>query len=116
MGKQYDYESRLIIFAGEVIKFTKTLRKSYEFEYLGNQVIRSACSAALNFGESQGTWTTRDYIHKASISLKELKESQVNLRIIEYLENADLKLGRLLEENVELIKILRTIIRNKSIK
>ena len=114
MAKQYDFESRLIIFAGDIIKFSKSLSRTYELEYLGGQVIRSSCSAALNFGESQGTLSKRDYVHKASISLKELKESHVNLRILEYLDITDSKLEKLLIENVELIKILRTIIRNKS--
>ena len=51
-------------------------------QYYGNQIMRSSGSSALNFGEAQGTNTDRDYINKASISLKELKESRVNLKIL----------------------------------
>lgn len=114
MTKPYDYESRLIKFAAAVIKFTRLLKKSYELEYLGTQLIRSSCSAALNFGETQGTRSNRDYVHKASIALKELKESQVNLKIIEILKVKECDINELIEENLELIKILRVIIRNKS--
>ena len=39
-------------------------------------LLRSAGSAALNFGEAQGTNTVKDNIHKLSISLKESKESR----------------------------------------
>ncbi|WP_353616819.1 four helix bundle protein [Cytophaga sp. FL35] len=44
--------------------------------------MRSGGSSALNFGEAPGTNTVRDDIFKASISLKELKESRVNLKIL----------------------------------
>lgn len=115
MTKPYDYEARLIKFAAEVIKFTRKLKKSYELEYLGTQLIRSSCSAALNFGESQGTMTTRDYIHKSSIALKELKESLVNLKIIDDLKAKEGDVLELIDENIQLIKILRVIIRNKSV-
>ncbi len=51
---------------------------------------------------------------KTSVSLKELKESQVNLKILKYLEGDVNNQEELLEENLALIKILRAIIRNKS--
>ena len=50
--------------------------------YYGNQLLRSTGSTALNFGEAQGTNSDRDYINKSSINLKELKESRVNLKIL----------------------------------
>ena len=51
-------------------------------DFLLKQVIRSSCSAALNYGEVQGTLSKRDYRFKASLVLKELKETRVALKIL----------------------------------
>lgn len=71
-------------------------------------------SAALNFGEVQGTNSVKDYINKASLSLKELKESRVNLKILNKLNfGNNAKRDNLLGEVEQLIKIIATIIKNK---
>ena len=54
----------------------------WQVNYYGNQLLRSAGSSALNFGEAQGTNTTKDKINKLALVLKELKESRVNLKIL----------------------------------
>ena len=71
-------------------------------------------SAALNFGEAQGTNTVKDNANKLSISLKELKESRVNWRILDkvsYRESS--RRSHLLDEVEQLIKIVAAIIKNK---
>ncbi|WP_209401459.1 four helix bundle protein [Pseudozobellia sp. WGM2] len=80
--KKYDLEDRLVNFAADIAIFCREIPEDFTGEYYGNQLLRSGGSAALNFGEPQGTHTNKDYIHKASISLKELKESRVNLKIL----------------------------------
>ncbi|WP_255436647.1 four helix bundle protein [Cellulophaga sp. RHA_52] len=83
-------------------------------QYYGNQLLRSGGSSALNFGEAQGTNSNRDYIFKASLSLKELKESRVNLKILTKVNYGNEKRRALLLNEVEqLIKIIATIIKNK---
>lgn len=83
-------------------------------QYYGNQLLRSGGSSALNFGEAQGTNSNRDYIFKASLSLKELKESRVNLKILTKVNYGNEKRRVLLLNEVEhLIKIIATIIKNK---
>lgn len=47
------------------------------------QLIRSVTSSALNYGEAQGVESKKDFIHKMKVCLKELRESQVNLQILE---------------------------------
>ena len=47
--KIFDFDERLIRFAGECILFTRKLNKSYENEYYKNQFIRSSGSSSLNF-------------------------------------------------------------------
>lgn len=87
--KKYDLEDRLVEFASSIVLFCKDLPKDMTGQYYENQLLRSGGSAALNFGEAQGTQTNRDYIHKASLSLKELKESRVNLKILTKVDYGD---------------------------
>ena len=83
-------------------------------QYYSNQLLRSGGSAALNFGEAQGTNTIKDYINKASICLKELKESRVNLEILQKVADGDQTMtAKLLDETEQLIRIIATINNNK---
>lgn len=113
-AKTYDFEDRLVQFAAGVARFSNELFGSAVGNYYANQIIRSAGSAALNYGEAQGTTTVKDFIHKASVTLKELKETRVALKIL-----IELKLGKassspgLLKECEELIAITATMIKNK---
>ena len=112
--KKYDLEDRLVEFAAEVAFFSEDLPNNMTGNYYGNQLLRSGGSAALNFGEAQGTNTNRDYVNKAGISLKELKESRVNLKILSKVDYGDGKKRLyLLDEVEQLIKIIATIIKNK---
>ncbi|UOY09078.1 four helix bundle protein [Muricauda sp. SCSIO 64092] len=112
--KKYDLEDRLVVFAAQVAKFCKDLPNDITGQYYGNQLLRSGGSSALNFGEAQGTYSNKDYIYKASISLKELKESRVNLKILNKIGyGQDIGRTELLNEAEQLIKIIATIIKNK---
>lgn len=54
-----------------------------------------------------GAETTKDFIHKQSIVLKELRETFINLRIID-LNNLSINpalLARIIDENDQLIRI-----------
>ena len=67
MEKIFNFEDRLVRFAGECIFFTRQLDKLFENEYYKNQLIRSSGSASLNFGEAQGTITDKDFVFKVSL-------------------------------------------------
>lgn len=119
LDRKFDLEDRLVQFAVDCAQLCgqiATARKLVN-EYYANQLLRSAGSAALNYGETQGTFTSKDYVNKASICLKELKESRVNLKIMGKLELAALDKAVGLEtECEELIAIVATLIKNKSQK
>ncbi|MDE3743219.1 four helix bundle protein [Maribacter polysaccharolyticus] len=113
-NKKYDIEDRLVKLAANAILFCKDLPQDLTGQYYGNQLLRSCGSAALNFGEAQGTNTSRDYINKASICLKELKESRVNLKILHEVDyGKESKRTDILDEIEQLIRIVATIIKNK---
>lgn len=59
------------------------MKKNYAGNHLAGQIIRSGTSPALNYGEAQSAESSKDFIHKMGICLKELRESFVCLKIIE---------------------------------
>lgn len=114
MEKLYDYEERLVRFAGETLIYLTTLPKTKEAAYYKDQLTRSTGSAALNYGEAQGTVTTKDFISKMSIVIKELKESRCAFKILKYADmgNSE-KRTWLLKEGEEIIAIGSKMINNK---
>ena len=114
MEQLYDYEERLVRFAGEVVFFVKSIPNSYEGIYYSDQLIRSSGGSALNYGEAQGTITKKDFINKMSLVVKELKESRCSLKILRYTGiGKDDKGVWLLSECEELIAIGSKMINNK---
>jgi four helix bundle protein len=78
----YDLEARLIKFSLMIIKLVEMLPSGQSARLIGSQLLRSGTSPALNYAEAQVAESKADFIHKMSISLKELKESQVAILII----------------------------------
>lgn len=112
--KIFNFEDRLVRFAGECIFFTRNLNKSFENEYYKNQLIRSSGSSSLNFGEAQGTISNKDFVFKVSLAVKELKESRNSLKIFDYIIEGDENIRILLLKEVEeLIAIASKMILNK---
>lgn len=110
----FNLDERLVRFAGESIFFVRKLAKAYELEYYKNQLIRSSGSASLNYGESQGTITDKDYVFKLSLVVKELKESRNSLRVLDYIKEGEEKERNwLLSEVEELIAITSRMMLNK---
>ena len=113
--KIFNFDDRLVRFAGECILFTRKLDKSYENEYYKNQLIRSSGSSSLNFGESQGSTTDKDLLFKLSLVVKELKESRNSLKIFNYIKEGNQEFRTyLLIEVEELIAIASKMIINRS--
>ncbi|SNY94878.1 four helix bundle protein [Flagellimonas pacifica] len=113
--KKFDLEDRFVQLAANIALFCKDLPSNFAGNYYGNQLLRSGGSAALNFGEAQGTITNKDYRFKASLVLKELKESRVNLRILDKISYGSEQIKHnLLDEIEQLVKIISTIIKNKT--
>lgn len=116
--KPNQLEERLIQFAVDVILLCKSMDKSFAAEHLTKQLIRSSTSVALNYGEARSGESTKDFLHKMKISLKELRESHVNMKIQ---KGAKLildieELDRLIDENNQLISIFVASIKTASNK
>jgi len=82
MGRN-NLEERLIDFAVLIVQIVNRLPKTIAGKQMGSQLIRSGTSPALNYGEGQSAESRKDFIHKLKVVLKELRESHINLKIID---------------------------------
>jgi len=107
-----DLEERLINFAILVIEIAENLPRSVAGITLSGQIIRSSTSSALNYGEAQSAESTKDFVHKMKVVLKELRETYVCLRIVKgaHINKDESKLGLAINEDNELISIFVTSI------
>lgn len=109
--KTYDLEERTLNFSKRVLRLTKALSKNtanYEFN---SQIIRSSCSVGANYIEANESLGKKDFLMRARISRKEAKETIYWLRLI--IENnieLENRMGPLLQEATELLKIFSSII------
>lgn len=110
---KFDLEDRLISFAVGVILICDKIKDSFAAQHLAKQLIRSATSSALNYGEAQSGSSPKDFLHKMRICLKELRESRINMKIQKGANlNKEVEdLDALLNENNELIAIFVASIR-----
>ena len=116
--KPNQLEERLIRFAIDIILLCKTIDKSFASEHLAKQLIRSSTSVALNYGEARSAESTKDFLHKMKISLKELRESYVNMKIQKgaNLIKDIVELNKLMDENNQLISIFVSSVKTASAK
>ena len=116
MERKYNLEERLINFSVMALQVVSKLPHDIGAKNLGNQLSRSCTSPALNYGEAQAAESDRDFIHKLKVCLKELRETQVCLKIImrvPYL-NEDI-LAVPLKEVGELVAIFQKSINTKAV-
>ncbi len=108
MKKQaYDLEERLLEYSVKIIKTVEQLPNTKTGNHVAGQLLRSGTSPYPNHGEAQAAESPKDFIHKLRISLKELRETQRWIKLIErvpLIKKPGL-LNDILEETEELIKI-----------
>lgn len=81
--QKFDLEDRLVTYASNGLCLCDLMPLSRSAQNLASQLSRSCTAAALIYGEAQGAESSADFIHKMKLVLKELRETRVNLRIIE---------------------------------
>jgi four helix bundle protein len=112
MAKGDNIEERLINFAVRVIKLCTNLPDTSEGRHVRGQLNRSGTAPAPHYSEARGAESTRDFIHKLGICLKELNESKVWLLIILHSEMlAATRLTDIIGECDELAKIISSSIK-----
>ncbi len=75
------------------------------------QLTKSSTSTGANYEEAQGAYSRADFRTKVSIALKEMRETNYWLRVIDSAESSENKeeLKYLINESMELKKILGSI-------
>ncbi len=112
MAKGDDIEERLIDFAVRIIKLCGQLPKNQVGKHVAGQLTRSGTAPAAHYAEARGAESTRDFIHKLRLGLKELNESRVWLKIIKRSELHPLpELQGVLQECDELCRIINASIK-----
>ncbi|MBK6774645.1 MAG: four helix bundle protein [Flavobacteriales bacterium] len=114
MERKYDIEDRCIVFGAAVVKHTDNMPNTRAGNHLAGQLLRSGTAPALHYGEVQGAESPRDFIHKMSGALKELRESKNNMRVQLLAGMMDLKNAEnawLLKECGELVAIFTSSIK-----
>jgi four helix bundle protein len=104
---------RIYQFVIRVLTLLRHLEQTPENKIIINQITRSATSIGANDREADGVTSKKDFIYKYSIVRKEAKETEYWLNIIAD-TNPRLKprMQDLIQENIQLIKIVTTIIYN----
>jgi four helix bundle protein len=77
-----ELEDRLIDFAVTIIGVVEVLQNTKAGNHIAGQLIRSGTSPAPNYGEARSAESRGDFIHKMEISLKELRETMIWLKIV----------------------------------
>lgn len=106
--KKFDLHERLIDFAVLIIEVTNNMDSTKAGNHLSGQIVRSGTSPSLNYSEAQSAESRKDFIHKMSIVLKELRETHACLKIIEKAKlyiNSHENITAIIAENNELISI-----------
>ena len=107
-NKRFDLQERFVNYSVRIIKVSDSLPDTKAGKHICSQILRSGTSPAPNYGEAQSAESAADFIHKLKIALKELRETEIWLKIIieSQLIQPKGKLIPLLEETDELISIL----------
>ena len=111
-GPRFDLEDRLLDYAVRVIRLVDALPRTPAGRHVADQLLRCGTSPLANHGEAQGAESRKDFIHKLSVCLKEMRESRRWLRLVQRVPLlARVQMEPLLGETEELIKIFSASIR-----
>ena len=107
-NRNYDLEDRLVDYTCRMIDVVEALSNTRAGNYIAGQLIKSCHSPTFNYGEAQAAESTKDFIHKMGVILKELKECRTALKVIikKELIKPVSKLDAVYKETEELIAII----------
>jgi four helix bundle protein len=109
----YDLEERLLDYGAAIINLTRKLNGDFAERHIGGQLLRSGTAPVSHHGEAQAAESTADFIHKMRLALKELRESDRWMKLIQRAKMMPkaAEIPPLLDETDQLIRIFVTSIR-----
>jgi len=78
---KYELEERLIGFAAIVMTLSEELPGSLGANNLAAHLVRTGTAPALNYAAAQSAYSPRDFLSKLKLCLKDLRDTQISLRI-----------------------------------
>lgn len=104
-------------FALDIIKTYRYLMQEKREFILSKQLLRSGTSIGANISESFNAQSTKDFVSKLSISLKEAGESQYWIKLLTASNIIDSNITKpLIENSSQIIRILSSIIKKYKCK
>lgn len=106
-NKKYDIKKRSYNFSLMIIRLLAKLPRTYIYQVIGRQLLRSATSIGANVIEAQAASSKNDFKNFINHALKSANETKYWLSLLEDgLKLADIGIGELLIEANELAMIL----------
>jgi four helix bundle protein len=103
---------RTFKFGVRIVKFVSKLPRNSSGFAVSDQIVRSGTSVGANVEEAQNAGSKKEFIRGMTIALKEARETNYWLRIIKESGLITGNFDALMGENVEIIKILISSIKN----
>ena len=112
-----NFADRLLKFGFSIIRLANNFPKTPAGFAIASQIIRSATSIGANFVEAQDASSIKDFIQKLSIALREAKETNYWLQIVQMsgLISKTL-LIELIKENNEIISVLVASVKSSKLR
>ena len=108
----YGLQDRLVQFGASACQLASRLPRTPLGQHVALQLGRSSTSTFANYGEVQAAESRRDFIHKLSVVLKELRETHAWLKFIRQMTLIPTEaVDPTLRECDELLAILATSVR-----
>jgi four helix bundle protein len=106
-------------FPVRVVRLYQHLCKEKKEYVLSKQLLRSGTSIGANINEAQAAQSKKDFIAKLSIASKEAREAQYWPQLLcetGYLDTSEKYVQTMLDESLELVKLLTSIIKTTQAK
>ncbi len=79
--RTWDLEDRLLDYAAMIIRLAEAFPKTATGKHVGDHLLRSGTSPLFHHGEAEAAESTKDFVHKLKVCLKELREAHRALRL-----------------------------------
>ena len=110
-------KEKSFLFAIRIINLYKYLKKEHQEYVISKQILRSGTAIGALVREAEFTESTKDFVHKFSISLKETNETLYWLDLLAATDFIDEKMHESLKiDGEELLKLLISTIKTSKQK
>ena len=103
--------ARLADFAASVLRFSTRLPKDPTGRHIAIQMVCAATAAGANYEEARAAESRPDFVHKAAVALKEIREARYWVVLVAKTGWLEIDLGDAIREASELAAILGASVR-----